>query len=252
MRRLSQVYDLPDASSNTTSKDPGTNALAVRELPLNRAPLSSAAGVLAIIFLASACGTAIHPSAPHPDAAAIATVEKPSPDASPFSEFHITPVLIIGDSITVGARDIGGLQGLLEQSGWNPEIVARVGASLPWAIQHVEQRLVVPRIVVVEMGTNPSPLPGNFEFEVRQMLDDLVARGARHIIWIPPEGSDPTRYQEKDAVIAAAVNSHMLVSGWAKLLETNPQWFGDEVHLTELGYRQLANFVYQELQPLHG
>ena len=208
--------------------------------------------MLAIIFLGSACGTAIHPPTPRADAAAIATVEKPTPDASPFSQFHITPVLIIGDSIMVGAHDIGGLQGLLEQSGWNPEIVARVGAGLPWAIQQVEQRLVVPRIVVVEMGTNPSPLLGNFENEVHQMIDDLVARGARHIIWIPPEGRDPTRYQEKDDVIAAAVSSHMHVSGWPTLLEMNPQWFGDEVHLTELGYRQLANFVYQELQPLHG
>ena len=74
------------------------------------------------------------------------------------------------------ARDIGGLQGLLEQSGWNAEIVAQVGAGLPWAIQQVEPRLVVPRIVIVEMGTNPSPLLGNFENEVHQMIDDLVAR----------------------------------------------------------------------------
>jgi lysophospholipase L1-like esterase len=207
--------------------------------------------MLALIFLCSACGTAIRPSTPRPDAAAVATVEKPTPDASPFSLFHITPVLIIGDSIMVGARDIGGLQGLLEQSGWNPEIMAQVGAGLPWAIEHIEVRLVVPRIVVVEMGTNPSPLLGNFENEVRQLLDDLSIRGARHIIWIPPQGRDPTRYQEKDAVIAATAG-RITVSGWAKLLETNPQWFGDEVHLTEQGYRQLANYVYQELQPLHG
>lgn len=211
------------------------------------------AGVLAIIFLAGACGTAVHPS-PRADAAAVATVEKPKPNASPFSfsQFHITPVLIIGDSIMVGAHDIGGLQRLLEESGWNPEIVARVGAGLPWALQQIDERLVVPRIVVVEMGTNPSPLLGNFENEVHQMLDDLAARGARHIIWIPPEGRDPTRYQEKDAVVAAAAGSTMHVSGWPKLLEVNPQWFGDEVHLTEEGYRQLANFVYQELQPAHG
>ena len=209
------------------------------------------AGVLAIISLTGACGTAIHPDNPRPDAAAIATVE-PTADTSPFSQFHLTPALIVGDSIMVGARDIGGLQGLLDQSGWNADIVAQVGAGLPWAIQQVEPRLVVPRIVVIEMGTNPSPLLGNFENEVHQMLDDLVERGARHIIWIPPEGRDPTRYQEKDDVIAAAASSQMHVSGWAKLLEMNPQWFGDEVHLTEEGYRQLANFLYQELQPLHG
>jgi len=205
------------------------------------------AGMLAVIFFSGACGTAVRPT-PH---TAIATVE-PTPDTSPFSPFNITPALIVGDSIMVGARDIGGLQGLLDRSGWNAEIVAQVGAGLPWAIQQVEPRLVVPRIVVIEMGSNPSPQLGDFENELRQMLGDLVARGARHIIWIPPEGRDPTRYEEKDAVIAAAASNLVHVSGWPKLLEMNPQWFGDELHLTEEGYHQLANFVYQELQPLHG
>src|SRR5439155_5382435 len=130
---------------DNSSKDKcngNTKPSSVRELPLSRPAPRSIAGLLAFIFLGSACGTAIHPSTPHPDAAAVATVEKPAPDALPFSPFHITPVLIIGDSIMVGAHDIGGLQGLLEESGWNAEIVAQVGAGLPWAIQQVEQRMV--------------------------------------------------------------------------------------------------------------
>ena len=158
----------------------------------------------------------------------------------------------MGDSITVGARDIGGLQRLLDDSGWNPEIVAQVGASLRWAIDQIEPRMVVPRIVVVEMGTNPSPQLGDFENEVRQMIEDLVARGARHIIWVPPLVRDESAYTEKDAVIARAASSHVIVSGWPERLRANPQWFGDALHLTEIGYRQLADFLYQELQPLHG
>jgi lysophospholipase L1-like esterase len=161
-------------------------------------------------------------------------------------------VLIIGDSIMVGARDIGGLQGLLEQSGWNPEIVAQVGAALPWGVQQVEPRLVVPRIVVVEMGTNPSPLLGNFPNEVQQMIADLVARGARNIIWIPPVGRDPMLYADKEAVVARAASGQMTVSGWPMLLEQNVQWFGGPFHLTEVGYRALANYLYRELQALHG
>ena len=152
----------------------------------------------------------------------------------------------------VGARDIGGLQGLLEQSGWNPEIVAQIGAALPWAVQQVEPRLVVPRIVVVEMGTNPGPLLGNFPNEVQQMIADLVSRGARHIIWIPPVGRDPTLYAEKETVIERAANGPVTVSGWPMLLEQNVQWFGGPFHLTEVGYRALANYLYRELQALHG
>lgn len=202
--------------------------------------------MLAIIFCAGACGTAVRPSPKQGDARAVATVT-PTP-----SVFRLVPVLLIGDSLMVGALDIGGLQGLLAENDWNAEIVAEVGAGLPWALQQVEPRLVVPRIVVIEMGTNPSPALGDFENQVRTMIDALVARGARHIIWIPPEARDPTEYAEKDAAIARAASSHVQVSGWTAKLEENPQWFGANPHLTQEGYKELALFLTEELRPLHG
>jgi lysophospholipase L1-like esterase len=168
------------------------------------------------------------------------------------SPFKVVPVLVLGDSISVGARDIGGLQGLLEGNGWNVEIIAEVGVGAPWALEQVEQRLVVPRIVLVELGSNPGPNVGDFENDVHRLIDALVARGARHIIWIPPEARDPMRYAEKAAVIARAASGSVQVSGWPAKLEQNPQWFGDELHLTEEGYRELALFIRDELQPLHG
>ena len=199
--------------------------------------------MLAFLFLATACGALIRPTV-HP-AASIS----PSPDTTPL---RIVPLLVIGDSITVGARDAGNLRGLLDTRGWNTEIVAEVGQGVPWALQQVEPRLVVQRIVLVELGSNPGPGLGNFENEVRELIDALVARGAQQIVWIPPEARDPARYAEKAAVIARAASSHVIVSRWPATLEQNPQWFGDELHLTEEGYRQLATFVLGELQPLHG
>ena len=203
------------------------------------------AGILALFLTATACGTLIHPTVQATSSA------RPFPDTT-ASPFKIVPVLLIGDSILVGARDIGSLQGLLEGSGWNAEIVAKVGQGVPWGLQQVEPRLVVPRIVVIELGSNPGPLLNDFENEVGQLIDALVARGARHIIWIAPEARDPTRYADKDAVIARAAGSTVRVSGWPAKLEQNPQWFGDELHLTEEGYRELATFMRDELQPLHG
>jgi lysophospholipase L1-like esterase len=201
--------------------------------------------MLAMFFLATACGSFIHPTV-------LGTASSsPSPGAV-TSPFKIVPLLVIGDSITVGARDIGGLQGLLEGRGWNAEIVAEVGAGTPWALQQVEPRLVVPRVVLVEMGSNPSPQLDDFETEVHRLIDDLVARGARHIVWIPPEARDPLRYTEKAAAISRAASSRFIVSSWPARLEQNPQWFGDELHLTEEGYRALATFIRDELQPLHG
>jgi hypothetical protein len=201
--------------------------------------------MLAIVLLTTGCGSLIHP-----------TVKgSMTPDASPdavSSPLKIIPLLVIGDSLTVGARDIGLLPGLLETSGWNAEIVAEVGVGTPWALQQVEQRVVVPRIVLVELGSNPSPQLDDFENEVHQLIDSLIARGARHIVWIPPEARDPLRYEEKAAVIARAAGSSVQVSGWPAKLRQNPQWFGDELHLTEEGYRALAEFMREELQPLHG
>ncbi len=123
---------------------------------------------------------------------------------------------------------------------------------VPWGLQQVEPRLVVPRIVLVELGSNPGPFVDDFENEVHQLIDALVARGARQIIWIAPEARDPTRYAEKAAVIARAASATVRVSGWPAKLEQNPQWFGDELHLTQEGYRELATFIRDELQPLHG
>jgi lysophospholipase L1-like esterase len=201
--------------------------------------------MLAMVLLSTGCGTLIHPTTQH------ASRPRSSPDAV-ASPLTIVPLLVLGDSITVGARDIGLLPGLLELSGWNAEIVAEVGVGTPWALQQIEPRVAVPRVVLVELGSNPGPLLDGFESEVHQLIDALVARGARHIIWISPEARDPTRYAEKDAVIARAASSRLIVSTWPAQLEQNPQWFGDELHLTEEGYRALAQFVRDELQPLHG
>jgi lysophospholipase L1-like esterase len=204
------------------------------------------AGLLALFLLTTSCGAFGHPTVQHPSTGA-------TPDKTAVaSPLKIVPVLVIGDSIMEGARDIGGLNGLLEGTGWNAEIVAEVGMGVPWGLRQVEPRLVVPRIVVVELGSNPSPLLYDFENEVHHLIDALVARGARDIIWIPPEARDPTRYADKAAVIARAASSRVHVSGWAAKLEQNAQWFGDELHLTEEGYRELALFIRDEIQPLHG
>jgi lysophospholipase L1-like esterase len=201
--------------------------------------------MLAMVFLSTGCGSFIHPTVTH-------TIGPSSSPDAVSSPLKIVPLLVIGDSLTVGARDIGLLPGLLELGGWNAEIAAEVGVGTPWALQQVEPRVSVPRVVLVELGSNPGPGLDDFENEVHQLIDALVARGARRIIWIPPEARDPTRYADKDAAIARATSSRLIVSTWPARLEQNPQWFGDELHLTEEGYRALAEFMRQELQPLHG
>lgn len=205
------------------------------------------ATLLALIAL-SACG-----ALGHPIVQGRATVSTdPSTHASPTRSLVPQDLLIVGDSLMVGARDIGGLEGLLDGTAWIPEIVAQVGAGVPWALDQVEQRVRVPHVVLVEMGTNPGPGLGDFANEVQHMIDALEARGARRIVWIPPVARDPMRYADRDAVIEHHASGSFLVSRWPGLLEQNPQWFGGEFHLTEEGYRQLALYIRDEMAPLHG
>jgi lysophospholipase L1-like esterase len=156
--------------------------------------------------------------------------------------------LIIGDSIMVGARDEGGLEGLLAQDGWIPEIVAENSRDTTWAISQVDLRPTVPRRVIVEMGTNPSPTVNNFAAEVRTLVDALVQRGARKIYWIPPQSIEPERYAERAQIVRDAASSAVFVSGWPDFLVQNPQLFqSDGLHLTQEGYQQLALFLRDEL-----
>jgi len=148
----------------------------------------------------------------------------------------------------VGARNEGAMEGLLEEDGWIPEILAENSRETTWAINQVELRPSVPQIVVVEMGTNPSPLVRNFAAEVQELVDALVQRGAKRIYWIPPEALDPQRYAERAQIVRDAASSTLIVSGWPAVLVNNPYWFqADGLHLTQEGYRQLALYVRDEL-----
>ena len=206
-----------------------------------------AAGILSLLAL-TACGTLVRPAV----RAHNTPSSTPSVDASPSVPLVPRALLVIGDSLMVGARDIGGLQMLLEQTGWVPEIVAEIGVGVPWAMQQIDPRLVVPRVVLVELGSNPGPGLGDFPNEVPRLIDALVARGARRIVWIPPEARDPTKYADRDNVIERAVSSSVSISQWPSQLQQNPQWFGGDLHLTEDGYKALALYIRDELVPIHG
>ena len=154
----------------------------------------------------------------------------------------IEPVLAIGDSILVGARNHGDLDARLSAAGWIPEIVAEIGKSVNWAIPVVEQRNEVPRTVVVVLGSNPGPGLGAFPDEIARLVAALRERGARRIIWIPPAHVDPTRYAERVHALDQA--ARLEVPPWQKLIDNDPGLVGgDGLHLTANGYQLLAAFI---------
>jgi lysophospholipase L1-like esterase len=157
----------------------------------------------------------------------------------------------MGDSIVVGMSTYGGGTQLLTDDTWIPETVAEVGISARGAIPVVEARAAVPAVVVVGLGTNPSSTLGEFPDEIATIVDDLRARGARHILWIPPCHADPERYAERDAALRAIEDPHVDVLDWPYVIGQHPEWFqGDGLHLTAEGYAALAVFVRDSLRTL--
>lgn len=156
------------------------------------------------------------------------------------------PILVLGDSLTVGAVQEGDLESSLEARGWDHEIVGRVGESITWALDEVRGRRTVPEVVVVELGTNPGPHPEDFARDLDELVSELRQRGASLVVWIPPDdGDDPGRARRADAVRDATA-SGMEVADWPVVLDRHPEYLaGDGIHLTETGYRRLASFIAQ-------
>lgn len=156
------------------------------------------------------------------------------------------PLLAIGDSILVGARDYGDLEARLADAGYRTEVRAESSRTVAWAIAQIEPREVVPGTAVVVLGSNPGPGLGAFPEEAAALVEALRARGARRIVWVPPHHAEPERYAERQAALRALERIEVL--DWPAALAANPWWIGtDGLHLTGDGYSALASFIAEQL-----
>jgi lysophospholipase L1-like esterase len=160
---------------------------------------------------------------------------------------------VIGDSLTVGARDIGGLARLLGDDGWEPRIIARTGAVTPWGLAQVEARPAVPATAVVALGTNPGSAVRGFASEVEAVVDALITRGARRVLWVTPHHADGRQYDAKARVLLAVARSRpeLVIADWRPVAERHREWMDpDGVHLSDDGYLALARFMRDQLRRL--
>lgn len=158
------------------------------------------------------------------------------------------PLLVLGDSIVVGARDYGDLVTQLAADAWVAEVVAEQSRTVAWAVERVRERARVPAVVVVGLGSNPGPGLGTFPDEVAMLLDELRQRGARRVLWIPPHHIDADRYAERLEALRAIQDPRLLVADWPVVLDEHPEWFqGDGLHLNQTGVRALSAFIREQL-----
>ncbi|MFY9587722.1 MAG: hypothetical protein WAT66_09735 [Actinomycetota bacterium] len=166
---------------------------------------------------------------------------------------HGGPVLLIGDSLMLGAIGHGNLNLDLETDGWVPESIAENGRSVAWAIDRIDERFKVPRYIVVVLGSNPGFSSAGFADDVIALREALEVRGARRIVWIPPHHPDPERYAEKNTVLIEAdrIDRMLVVPDWGSVLDQHPEWIsGDGLHLYDDGYVAMAAYIREQLARL--
>lgn len=166
---------------------------------------------------------------------------------------HDASVLVLGDSLTIGA-DKAGLTRTLSAEGWKVDVDADVGRSTRGGIYALRvQHPAVPATVVVELGTNPSAAIGTFAADIDTMLSELAARGATRVLWLTPHHRDDNRYDAKSAAIeaAAAKNPMLVVADWNAVAAGHREWMlPDGLHYTAAGYSMLAAFMADQLDAL--
>lgn len=158
---------------------------------------------------------------------------------------HTGSVLIVGDSLAVGA-DKFGLSKILKTDGWRVEVDAEESRSTRSGVAAMLARDTVPALVLVELGTNPSAALSTFPDELRQMLDALYERGAERVIWVTPHHRDDDRYDARGQAIfdAAAEDNRLVVADWHAYASGHREWMRpDGLHYTDTGYAILAAFL---------
>jgi lysophospholipase L1-like esterase len=169
--------------------------------------------------------------------------------ADPVAEGE--PLLVIGDSLTHGARLYGGLGPALADAGWAPEIVAEDGRTIEWGLDQVLARDTVPATVIVGLGTNPGTEPQAFPERAATLVAELEARGARTVVWWPPGDADDAGRSLRAEALRSFAGGGLVVPDWPAELAAHPEWLdSDGVHYTDEGYAGLTAFLVDGLAAL--
>lgn len=158
---------------------------------------------------------------------------------------------VIGDSLTVGARDLGGLVGRFGSVGCAVvNVDARVGRPAAEGASIAEAWAawgVMPRVLVVAVGTNDCSR-GPMASAVRRVLD--AAGPDRPVVWVNTwrrgcDGPVNGALLDAQAALGARPDSGNLwiVDHWSAVRADPGLLARDGVHLSAAGYRAHADRI---------
>jgi lysophospholipase L1-like esterase len=166
-------------------------------------------------------------------------------------------VLVVGDSLTVGAADFGGLRSKLEDAGYSPTISARTGRGVQGGLSVLQSSgSALPSTVVIALGTN-DVASGRSTKSFGALVDDVMntVSSDRFVLWVNLDLDATTWGAEQAArfnrVLGEKANKYenLAVADWQTFAADHDAWLAsDFVHLNGKGYRQRANFYLWQLQ----
>jgi hypothetical protein len=180
------------------------------------------------------------------------------------------PVLIIGDSVGTGMSWHDDAIAVMEKSlavDWQVAVCRRlIGESCdPGDGEPIPQTLVdlvgampsVPPTVVVEMGYND--FESTFPAAVDDAMQALIAKGAKHVLWLTLGASLEVPYGALNAILEAKTAEYpqLELVDWNKYSALHvAQWFQpDDVHLLDAGGVAMAHLIHSAVialfTPLH-
>ena len=157
-------------------------------------------------------------------------------------------VLVLGDSLCVGARDDGGMTERLHDAGWEPEYACGNGIPIAAGIDYVVGVDQVPPDIVVALGTNRVADGEDLGVQLTTLREELVGRGAQRIVWVDYATSFGG-YEPENAVLHGFVAGHgdVLVS-WSQRSDGQLQYFRpDTVHHTTAGMEAWVGGILEAL-----
>lgn len=153
-------------------------------------------------------------------------------------------VLVIGDSLTVGAES-AGVEDQLRAAGWEPTVDGKIGrrtdeAMVRLAAHDGEEWAAV----VIALGTNDASDAAGYRTRLAAVLDRLPGVP---VIVVPPAWSRVAPLVPA-AVELADARPQLRVTAWPFAVAQHPEWVGpDGVHYSAAGYAAYATDIVDAL-----
>jgi peptidoglycan/LPS O-acetylase OafA/YrhL len=153
------------------------------------------------------------------------------------------PVLAIGDSVMLGARD--ALNAQFEGSIVVDAIVARPFDDGVWAARYHRDEGVLPDVVIVHLGNN-----GHFTGEQFDALMDVL-RDVPRVVFVTTKVNQRWQDEVNSTIVAGASRwPNVRVADWRGISQDHPEYFYEDLtHLTGTGASVYAQFLAAQVRP---